>query len=100
MQRLTIVLKHGFANDHAVVRVNGELVLDHEGLTTRTTVDRATALDHDVPEGRVKVEIDIPTRGLKKSVEFDVRGRQSLVVHIGRGPEIDTQVVAGIAGDA
>ena len=88
-----------YADDHAIVRINGKKVFDRAGLTTRTTVDRASAFDHDLADGRARVEIELPKRRLTAGVEVEARGQKSIVVNVAGG-DIRTEVVEGVVGDA
>jgi hypothetical protein len=100
MPRLTVILKHGFEGDRAVVKVNGETALDRSDLTTKTTVDRATAFDRDVEGGEVRVEIEIPTRRLSKSIRFEITDQKTVLVNIVNGSQVQTEIVDGVVGDA
>jgi hypothetical protein len=74
MPRLSIDLQEGFSGDDVIVRVNGEEVARQSGVRTKQTLGLAHSLAIAVPDGPVRVEVDVPTRGLRGST--DVRHAQ------------------------
>jgi hypothetical protein len=70
MAILHIHLQEGFANDQVVVMVGERTVFDAE-VTTNLMRGRAAAFEAPVPPGMVTVEVRIPSRDLRDSVDID-----------------------------
>lgn len=71
MPKLHIAFQEGFEKDLAVVRLNGHEVFRKTDLTTRLQIGRAHALDLDVGENPLEVEIELPAKGLAREVRID-----------------------------
>jgi hypothetical protein len=99
MALLTVIMKRGFDDDRVVVRIDGHVVFDRDHLRVRRQIDRAGAFDHEVPLGRVAVEIDVPRRGLAASRAVEMRGPMTLIVSIVNG-RLEIAEQQGPAGDA
>jgi hypothetical protein len=69
MSALTIDLQDGFSADRVVILVNGREVAARSGVTTKRMIGLAETLSVDVPEGPVRVEVVLPGRGVRGSVE-------------------------------
>ena len=69
MSALTIDLQDGFSADRVVILVNGREVAARSGVTTKRVIGLAETLSVEVPDGPVRVEIVLPGRGLRDSVE-------------------------------
>ena len=75
MPSMRIDLQEGFNNDAVEVYVNGEKVLEKEGVTTKRMLGLALSSEIEVPDGALAIEIKVPTKNLAKifSVEsFDI----------------------------
>ena len=71
MSRLHLVLEDGFEDDTVVVRAAGRELLHWEYVTTRTQLSHAGDVEVEVPEGRVTLEVEVPTRGVSDRVVVD-----------------------------
>jgi hypothetical protein len=68
---LHLVLEDGFDDDTVVVRADGRELLRLDGVTTRTQISHAGDAEIEVPEGLVTLEVEVPTQGVRDSVEVD-----------------------------
>jgi hypothetical protein len=71
LSRLHLVLEDGFQDDTVVVRAAGRELLRRDGVTTRTQLSHAGDAEVEVPEGRVTLEVEVPTKGVSDRVEVD-----------------------------
>ena len=71
MSKLHIAFQEGFVNDSAVVYVNGAEAFRKTDLTTRLQIGRAHAVDLEVEDSPLNVEITFPVRHLSKSIRID-----------------------------
>lgn len=71
MSRLHLVLEDGFEDDTVVVRAEGRELLHWDDVTTRTQLSHAGDAEVEVPEGRVTLEVEVPTKGVSDRVEID-----------------------------
>lgn len=71
MSRLHLVLEDGFEDDTVVVRAAGRELLRWDDVTTRTQLSHAGDAEVEVPEGRVTLEVEVPTKGVSDRVEID-----------------------------
>jgi hypothetical protein len=71
VSRIQLVLQDGFEGDTVVVRADGRELLHWDDVTTRTQISHAGDTEVDVPEGRVTLEVDVPTQGVSDRVEID-----------------------------
>jgi hypothetical protein len=70
---LRVYLTDGFAGDHAIVRVNGQTVLDKAGVTTKKLYGLAEQLSPvDVTGGEAEVEVSLPEKNVAASFKVDL----------------------------
>ena len=69
MPTLNIDLQDGFADDDVIVRVNGKEVERRSGVRTKRVLGLAHSMAITVPEGRVRLEVDVPTKGACASTD-------------------------------
>jgi hypothetical protein len=80
MATLAIELQDGFRDDAVVIRAGGhEERLD--GVTTNLTISRAGAVELEVDDGPVDVEVEVPNRGLSVETRVDARDRVYVIVN-------------------
>lgn len=73
MAELRIYLTDGFDGDHVVVSVDGEVVFDRRGVTTKKLYGLAERLQPvQVPEDKAKVEVRLPDKNRVTSFEVDL----------------------------
>jgi hypothetical protein len=70
---LRVYLTDGFAGDHAVVRVNGQTVLDKADVTTKKLYGLAEELNPvEVDGGQAEVEVSLPEKNLAARFNIDL----------------------------
>jgi uncharacterized protein YdeI (BOF family) len=67
MSTLHVDFQEGFLEDTVVVRVKDEEYFKQD-ITTRLQTGYAGSLDIDVRESTVDVEVDLPSKGISKSI--------------------------------
>jgi len=100
MRKLTVVLRHGFENDHARVLVAGELAYERTGIRTRTQIDRADAFELELREDQRSLEIQVNTRGRQASRQVDLATTRAIAIDIGMEGGIEIHPLAEEARDA
>ena len=65
-----VALEDGFDDDTVVLRVDGQECYRGDGITTRTQISRAADTQLEVPEGGAALEVDVPTRGVRETVQL------------------------------
>jgi hypothetical protein len=83
--QLRIELGEGFKDDTVVVRIDGAETYSAHGVTTKLLTSYADYLERDVPDGKVTIEVDVPTRGLSATVPEEVHGIHALRLSIEDG---------------
>jgi hypothetical protein len=65
VSNLRVYLTDGFADDHVIVSVNGEVVFDRSGITTKKVYGLAEELEPvPVSNDEARVEVRLPERNL------------------------------------
>jgi|GEM_PF-527541 len=72
MTVLHIALQDGFIDDEVIIQVNGEEVFHQSGVKTRFQIGFATSFEVEVQQGKVTVEVMIPSKNQSKSTVLDV----------------------------
>ena len=73
MPELRSYLTDGFSEDHVVVRVNGQTILDKSGVTTKKLYGLAEQLRPvQVSGSRAKVEVHLPDRKIAATFDVDL----------------------------
>ncbi len=70
-QILHVALQDGFLDDAVVVRVNGEEVHREKGVSSDPRIGLAASFDLEAPQGPATLEIELPGRKLRKTIEVD-----------------------------
>lgn len=65
---MAIALDEGFTDDHVVVRVDGDVVLDDEHVRTRTQTGHARLLERRTAAANCRVDVVLPDRGLRTTL--------------------------------
>ena len=73
MPTVHVALEEGFEDDEVEVRVADQLVR-RAGVTTLTVIGLADQVDVPVPEGRWRVAVRLPGRGVSTEVPVTVDG--------------------------
>ena len=82
---MRVDLQEGFKDDLVEMYVNGEKVVEREGVTTKPTLGFALSREIDVPEGTVEIEIKVPTQNLSKVFSVDTSETPHLGISIQNG---------------
>lgn len=85
MSKLFVDFQEGFAHDEVQVRVNGQERLKKAGVTTNRLLGIASSEEIEVPDGRITVDIQIPTKNLSKTISLEISGSEYLGVSIENG---------------
>jgi hypothetical protein len=84
MPLVHIALQEGFTNDTVSVRVNGTEVARRTDVTTRNQIGFAEAVELDVPEGEVQLELRIESRSVGETTNVHVVGTTYVGVSVER----------------
>ena len=68
---INVALQDGFDGDTVVLRVDGATVYSGEQITTRTQISHAADMQLEVPDAPFTLEVEVPTRGVKETLELD-----------------------------
>jgi hypothetical protein len=82
---LNIALEDGFEGDTVEVTVDGKRVFRSDAVTTRTQISLAGSFAVDVPDRPVSVDIDVPTRGVARTIEVDATKQPNLALSLRSG---------------
>ena len=86
MSRLRVDLQEGFADDDVEIRINGRDSFHKQGVTTKRMLGLAASSEIEVPDNEpVKVEVEVPTKHLSKSILLSVADSPHLGVSILNG---------------
>jgi hypothetical protein len=85
VSRLHLVLEDGFEDDTVVVRAEGRELLHWDDVTTRTQLSHAGDAEVEVPEGRVTLEVEVPTRGVNDRVVLDAAATPVVALSLREG---------------
>lgn len=69
-----MALQEGFREDTVIVRINGQEMRRKEGVSSDPRIGLAASFDLPLPEGPVKLEVELADRGLSNSVTVDFAG--------------------------
>jgi len=72
---LHIALQEGFLSDRVVVRVNGAEIANRPEVSTRNQIGLAEAVEVEVPDGELQLEVEVPSRGLREATHVAVEGK-------------------------
>jgi hypothetical protein len=65
-----VALEDGFDDDTVVLRVDGAEAYREAGVTTRTQISRAADTELEVRDAGAVLEVDVPTRDVRETVEL------------------------------
>ena len=85
MSKLDLNFQEGFNHDEVELRINGELRLRKEGVTTNLLLGLASSAEIEVPDGLITIDIKIPTKNLAKTISLETSGSEYLGVSIENG---------------
>jgi hypothetical protein len=68
--QMQVAFSDGFADDTAVLRVDGAEVWRADGLTTRTQISHAGSAEIEVGDAARMIEVEVPTQGLHAELEL------------------------------
>ena len=88
---LVIDLQDGFADDTVAISVEGQEILNRDGVTTNYAIGRADSVQTDVAPGPIRVEIRIPTRHLTHEIALDLSAATYLGVSLA-GDKISVRI--------
>jgi hypothetical protein len=83
--QIHLALQDGFDNDEVVLRVDGSEAYRGEGVTTRTQISLAADMQLDVPERPFGLEVDVPTRSVRETVQIDPNANPNVTVSLVEG---------------
>ncbi len=92
MARLHIALQEGFSGDSVSVRVNGSEVARRSSVATRNQIGFAEAIELDVNEGEIQLELRVESRSLEQRMPMRVVGTTYLGVSIEREGKLRSEV--------
>ena len=82
MALLHIALQEGFEDETVVIRVAGKDAFRKDNVRTKLQIGLADSFDTNVEEGPVSIEIEVPSKGLSRSIELQVPNTVYLGVSI------------------
>ena len=85
MPKMRLDFQEGFGNDTVEILVNGNVVLQTEGVTTKRMLGLALATEIEVPDGTLDIEIKIPTKNLSKTISVEASTTPNLGISIHNG---------------
>ncbi|MGH3027357.1 MAG: hypothetical protein ACRDMW_02260 [Gaiellaceae bacterium] len=88
--QIHLALQDGFDGDDVVLRVAGSEAYRGENVTTRTQISHAADMQLEVPEHPFTLEVDVPTRGVRESLQIDPHANANVTLSLRDG-----RVVAG-----
>ena len=65
---LHVALQEGFDNDNVLMRLNDQPVYESAGVTTDLRIGRADAVEVPLGEGRLRLSVTLPDRGISGAV--------------------------------
>ena len=71
MTALTIDLQDGFMDDSVIIRVDGDLVLEDDHVSTRLQTGFARSVQCDTADSAVTAEVELPGRGQQTTIGID-----------------------------
>jgi hypothetical protein len=78
METLQIDLQEGFANDQVIIKVNDQEIF-RESVTTNLMHGFAASMETQVPRGFTTIDVQVPTKGLSKTILVDM----TRILHVG-----------------
>ena len=89
MPLVHVALQEGFLGDTVSVRVNGAEVARRANVSTKNQIGFAEAIELDVPEGEMRLELRLENRSLAETIVMRVEGNAHIGVSIDRAGQIE-----------
>lgn len=83
--QIHLALQDGFDGDDVVLRVAGSEAYRGENVTTRTQISLAADMQLEVPDHPFTLEVDVPTRDVRKSVQIDPHAHANVTLSLRDG---------------
>ena len=83
--QIHVALQDGFDGDDVVLRVAGSEAYRGENVTTRTQISLAADMQLEVPDHPFTLEVDVPTRGVRDSVQIDPHAHANVTLSLRDG---------------
>jgi hypothetical protein len=80
-----LALQDGFDGDEVAIRVDGEEAYHGEGITTRTQISHAADMELEVPDHPFTLEVDVPSRDVRDTVQVDPHANPNVTVSLRDG---------------
>lgn len=85
MTTIQVYLADGFDNDRVVARVDGREVFAKDGVTTKRLTSLADEFSFEVPDGPVRLDLELPGRGMRTAIDLDPQGGLYVAVSLQGG---------------
>jgi hypothetical protein len=92
MTEITVDLQDGFMDDTVAVSAGGQEVVREQGVTTRFQIGMAKSLQVTVPEGKVTLEVEVPTKNRRARVPIDTSKPVCVGISLTTEGELDVKV--------
>jgi hypothetical protein len=83
--QIHLALQDGFDGDDVVLRVAGSEAYRGENITTRTQISHAADMQLEVPDHPFTLEVDVPTRGVRESLQIDPHDHANVTLSLRDG---------------
>ena len=80
--QINVALQDGFDGDEVVIRVDGVDAYRGEQVTTRTQISHAADTQLEVPDRPFVLEVDVPTRDVRETLEIDPETQQNVAISL------------------
>lgn len=85
MHTLHIALQDGFRQHSVVVTVDGRTIYDRQDVTTDLRISRADAVDTEVPQSVVRIDVTVQPGPITATREHDVQASPYLAISLDGG---------------
>ncbi len=82
MSRLILTFREVFADDDAVMRVDGGEPIRIQGVTSKLLTGVAAEVPIRVVAGRHRVTVELPGRHLQREIAFDLEAEAEVVLEV------------------
>lgn len=83
--QIHLALQDGFDGDDVVLRVAGSEAYRGEDVTTRTQISHAADMKLEVPDQPFTLEVDVPTRAVRESLQIDPHAHSNVTISLRDG---------------
>ena len=87
-----IALEEGFTNDQVSIAIDGKEVFRADRVKTRMQIGLAHAFDVDVPQGPVRVQINLPSKNVAQSIDLEVTQELYLAVSVTQQGRVEHRI--------